>query len=334
GVSPDNISIYIAYGTHLPQNDDESCRAYGKLYKKYRFIHHDSTDKSVFITKGHTSRGTPIMLRRDIADAGFLITFGAVSHHYFAGYGGGRKLIFPGLGFCKSIYKNHGLFLDQEIQTLAPLCQPGIIQGNPLAEDLAEFESFCPADMAIHGILNSSGEVCDLLVGSGKEHFHNACAEHGKNCEINDNRKYDLVLASCGGYPKDINFIQAHKAVHNAAKFVKDGGQLIILAQCRDSIGSKTFLPWFNAGGFKPAFDRLVQNYQGNGGTALSMMSKTDRINISMITELPDTAAEAINVQKLSFEQAVKMVKNFKDSLAVIPSAALLVNIDGENNVK
>ena len=35
---------------------------------------------------------------------------------------------------------------------------------------------------------------------------------------------YDLVVASAGGYPKDINYIQAHKSIHNAASFVKDGG--------------------------------------------------------------------------------------------------------------
>jgi len=333
GAEPDNISIYIAYGTHSPQND-ESYKVYGDSYKKYRFIHHVCTDESIFIYKGRTSRGTPVMVRKDIADASFVITFGAISHHYFAGYGGGRKLIFPGLGFRKSIYKNHGLFLDKELQTLAPLCQPGIIHGNPLAEDLAEFESFCPAHMAIHGILNSSGDVCDLMLGKGTEHFYKACAEYGKNCEVNESRRYDLVIASCGGYPKDINFIQAHKAVHNAAKFVKVGGHLIVLAQCRDSIGSKTFLPWFDAGGFKPSFDRLAQNYEGNGGTALSMMSKTGRINISMVTELLDDDTETINVLKISLEQAVNMVKDCKDSLAVIPNASLLVNINGENNVK
>ena len=116
-------------------------------------------------------RGTSVLIRRDIVETGFLITFGAVSHHYFAGYGGGRKLIFPGLGHKASIYHNHGLFLDRKRQTLSPYCQSGVLDKNPLAEDLAEFETFCPADMAIHGILDSRGQVCDLLPGAGTDHF-------------------------------------------------------------------------------------------------------------------------------------------------------------------
>ena len=152
------------------------------------------------------------------------------------------------------------------------------MDGNPLAEDLAEFETFRPADLAVHGILDGGGHVCDLLPGVGIDHFRRACAEYGKNCETTCTDRFDLVIASCGGYPKDINFIQSHKAIDNAAKFVRNGGSLIVLAECPDGVGSKTFLPWFEMGDWEKAFNRLAANYEGNGGTALSMMSKLQRI--------------------------------------------------------
>ena len=60
--------------------------------------------------------------------------------------------------------------------------------------------------------------------------FLEACETHGKNCEIPP-AAFDIVVASCGGYPKDINFIQSHKAVHNAAMFVRDGGLLLLYAE-------------------------------------------------------------------------------------------------------
>jgi len=329
GTSPGHISIFIAYGTHARQSEEESHAIYGNPYKKYRFIHHQCTDESLFIHMGKTSRGTPIMIRKDILKARFLITFGAISHHYFAGYGGGRKLIFPGLGFQKAIYHNHSLFLDKKARTLAPYCQPGILEKNSLAEDLAEIEGHRSADMSIHGILNSQGEICDLLTGNGLSHFKRACSEHGKYFEISENRIYDLVIASCGGYPKDINFIQTHKALHNAAKFVKTGGTLILIAQCRDGIGSKTFLPWFEIKSKKKAFNRLAADYKGNGGTALSMMSKTERIQICMLTGLEDNVTKKIGVHRISADQAVTMVKNCSGSLAVIPNASLMVKING-----
>ena len=113
--------------------------------------------RTVLRNSGRTGRGTPIRFRRDLLEASAIITMGAVSHHYFAGYGGGRKLIFPGCGERQAIYKNHGLYLDGAAETIAEGCQPGILDGNPLAEDLFEIEDRLPADLAIHGILDSHG---------------------------------------------------------------------------------------------------------------------------------------------------------------------------------
>ena len=329
GADPDRITVFIAYGTHAPQTDKECLEAYGDVYQNVRFVHHDCTDDKCFVNSGTTSHGTSVLIRRDIVDTGFLITFGAVSHHYFAGYGGGRKLIFPGLGHKASIYHNHGLFLDRKRQTLSPSCQSGVLDKNPLAEDLAEFETFCPADMAIHGILDSRGQVCDLLPGAGTDHFKNACAEHGKHCEVSVTGDYDLVIASCGGYPKDINFIQSHKAIEHTSKFVRNDGMLIILAECQDGVGSKTFLPWFEMGSWKKAFDRLAQNYEGNGGTALSMMSKLKRIRILMVTQLSDSVCKTIGVENISMDQAKLLVEQSTGSVAAIPNAGILVRIPG-----
>ena len=325
GASKANITVYIAYGTHPRQTENESYELYKDTYKNYRFIHHDCRENDIFAKLGETMRGTPVYMRRDIIDSSFIITFGAISHHYFAGYGGGRKLIFPGLGRLDDIYKNHGLFLDKQNSVLSVSCLPGVLDGNPLAEDLAEYETFRPADLSIHGIVDSRGNVCDLLPGSGKDHFKKACREHGKNCEIETDKNYDLVIASCGGYPKDINFIQSHKAVHHASMFVKDRGKLIVLAKCSDGIGSKTFLPWFELGTWKKAFDRLSKNYQGNGGTALSMMSKLRRINISMVTELDDAICRTIGAKKITMNQAREHVERFSGSIAAITHAGLLV---------
>lgn len=327
GAEPDRMTMFIAYGAHPPQTDKECRTAFGDTYQNIRFIHHDCLDNNDFENLGQTTRGTPVLIRRDIIESGFLVTFGAISHHYFAGYGGGRKLIFPGLGHRISIYHNHGLFLDEQFQSLSPSCQSGVLDGNPLAEDLAEFETFCPADFAIHGILDSHGNVCDLLPGVGPDHFHKACAEHGKNCEIASAQQYDLVIASCGGYPKDINFIQSHKAIDNAAKFVRDGGSLIILAECNEGVGSKTFLPWFKIRSWKEAFKRLSEKYEGNGGTALSMMSKLQRINISLVTDLNDSSSKTIGFEKISMDKAINLVKQTTGPIAAIPNASLLVKV-------
>jgi len=325
GMDPAKLKIIISYGTHPRQSDEECRQAYGEIYDRYSFIHHDCQFDG-FKELGHTGRGTPIRFRRNMLEASAIITMGAVSHHYFAGYGGGRKLIFPGCGERDAIYKNHGLYLDGAAGTVAKGCQPGILADNPLAEDLFEIEEKLPADLALHGILDSHGHLCNLLLGKGRESFLEACNLHGQNCEITSST-FDIVVASAGGYPKDINFIQSHKAIHNAAMFVRDGGLLLVYGECRDGIGSKTFLPWFEMGSFNAAFRELSRHYQGNGGTALAMMTKLQRIRIGMITSLDDEICNLIGMEHWTHDRVSAYFGDQvgDEPIAFIPNASLTV---------
>ena len=73
------------------------------------------------------------------------------------------------------------------------------------------------------------------------------------------------------------------------------------------------------------AFDHLVNNYQGNGGTSLSMMDKTSRINLFIKTDLDDKVCRKIGMQKIETAMIQTMVKDLHD-MAVIDNAGLLIN--------
>lgn len=325
GAKKEHITFYIAYGTHPRQTEEESLHSYGDVYKEYHFIHHDCYDEDAITQRGITSRGTPVKIRRDAIASRLLITFGSITHHYFAGYGGGRKLLFPGLAGRESIYKNHSLFLDRESKRLAKACQPGNLERNPVAEDLKEIDGMMPPKISIHGLLNSRGKVVDLLVGNSYEDFEEACRVHDSYYRSGLEESYDLVIASSGGYPKDINFIQAHKSIHNAAAFVKNGGRLIILSECIDGIASKYFLKYLESGSFDKAYTMLDMNYEGNGGTALSMMTKTERIHITMMTALDDQLCKLLNVTRADKGMIQDILNEEKGNVAVIENASLLL---------
>ena len=112
GIQSSDITFHIAYGTHAPQTEEECLASYGETYKQFQFVHHNSRAREDFQTLGNTSRGTSIRIARRVLQHDLLISFGAILHHYFAGYGGGRKLLFPGLAAYESILENHRLFLD------------------------------------------------------------------------------------------------------------------------------------------------------------------------------------------------------------------------------
>ena len=319
------FQIIIAYGTHPRQSDKESSHTYGSLYRSWPFTHHDCSDSALFTELTVTSSGTPVRFRKELIDASCIITMGPICHHYFAGYGGGRKLIFPGCGEREAIYRNHSLFLDHSSGILSPSCQAGNLPGNPVAEDLFEIESNLPAHLAIHGIPDSHGNMCDFLIGSGREIYLEACNRHAAHFEI-DMPPVDTVVASCGGFPKDINFIQSHKAIHSSAGFVRDRGRLIVFARCPDQIGSQTFLPWYSSDGFSGAFERLNRHYEGNGGTALAMMNKTRRIEIALVTELDQNFCAKLGVSKLTHKEAEALLQTSSGRTVWIPNASLLVN--------
>ncbi|MBU1544755.1 MAG: DUF2088 domain-containing protein [Proteobacteria bacterium] len=325
GITQDQITFFIAYGTHARQTDAQCLDVYGDVFREYRFVHHDSSDVSLFADCGVTKKGTRIRIRKDILQSDLVISFGALSHHYFAGYGGGRKLLFPGLGYTPDIYQNHSLFLDKKNCRLSFGCCPGELENNPLARDLEEIDGYIQSHrISIHGILDSSARVCQLIVGKTWQDFTDACQTLDSFYRFKSPRKYGLVLASCGGYPRDINFIQAHKAVNNAAMFVKDGGILAVLAQCPDGIGSQTFLEYFDYADFHAAFDVLEKEYRGNGGTALSMMTKTARINIFLKTDLDDTICKAMGTGKIEEKAIAALVEKFENDMACIKNASLL----------
>ena len=324
GVPWNQITFFIAYGTHARQSEEESLAAYGPIYHEYPFIHHTSTAPTRFIELGRTSRGTPVRIRADLLTADLIITIGAISHHYFAGFGGGRKLLFPGLGEQQAIYANHRLFLDSTRQALAPGCRPGQLINNPLAEDLAEIEAMLPPYLAIHGLLDSHGEVAAYRFGASPADFLAVCREHDALYRAASDRQYALVLASAGGFPKDINLIQAHKALENAAAFVRTNGTLIMLAECTDGIGSSTFLPYFEMGGRQAAFAHLAQQYSGNGGTALAMMAKTERIRIAMVTTLDPLVCRRIGINAINAEEAARF-GNTSQKTAIITNASMLI---------
>ena len=329
GMDGDKLRIIIAYGTHPRQSDEECLQGYGEVYDNYSFVHHDCRDNDSFKELGRTSKGTPIRLRHDLLEASAIVTMGPICHHYFAGYGGGRKLIFPGCGEREAIYANHGLYLDNSAKTMATGCQPGVLEDNPLAGDLFEIEEKLPAHLSIHGILDSHGNLCNLLLGQGRDVFLSACELHGRNCEVTS-PIFNTVVASCGGYPKDINFIQSHKAIHNAAMFVQDGGLLLMYCECADGIGSETFLPWFEKESFAAAFKELSLSYEGNGGTALATMAKLQRIRIALVTSLSVQICRLVGVERWSHDQVSAHLASLgkEESICFIPNASLTVKKD------
>jgi len=318
------ITFFIAYGSHPKQSDAESRAAYGAYYSSYKFIHHDAR-KAGFQDFGRTKSGTPVLINENLfGDHDLVITYGSISHHYFAGFGGGRKLLFPGLASYSGILHNHSLFLDFATKSLEENCQSGVLDGNPLAMDLKEIYEKLPPTLGIHTILNPLGEVCEIEAGLDYATFEKACKTYSKYYKIAPQKKYDLMLTSAGAYPKDINFIQAHKSIHSASSFVKKGGTLLILAECADGIGNRKLLEMFRRNDWNKIFPETREEYENNTGTVLAQLEKSSRIQICMITSLNKETCDTLGVKKTDHREAQELITAHKGSMGIIEHAGII----------
>jgi len=87
-------------------------------------------------------------------------------------------------------------------------------------------------------------------------------------------RKRELVIVSCGGYPYDINLIQAHKSLDMAAHACTDGGTIVLLAECRDGLGHPTFLNWFEEKRLARARDPATQRLRSKRSNRMVITHK------------------------------------------------------------
>jgi nickel-dependent lactate racemase len=297
-ISHYKITILLANGSHVAHSGDEVEDIVGPEIKgKIRILEHDARNAAELKYFGKTDAGTPVWLNKHVVGPRNLIVLGTVVHHYFAGFGGGPKMIMPGCAGYETIRANHALTIDPVSRDIHPGCRCGSVAGNPLQLDITDTLQMANVRIsaAFTAILNNDGDIIDLFCGDINQTHMAACEAVDGLYRADIEKPADLVIASCGGFPKDINLIQAHKTIYNAFHAVKPGGVLIILAECSQGIGSQTFMDYFNDGS-EEMIDRLLTNYTLNGTTALSISQKCKNAKVILISSLDETTVRHIGM--------------------------------------
>ncbi len=331
GIRDGEITVIFGLGLHRSQTPSEQEGLLGKeAAGRVRFEDHDARASDlVFI--GETSWGTPYFLNRRVAEADRVILTGAVTLHYFAGFGGGRKALLPAVAGFESCVANHLLVLNPGGGGRHPLSRTAQLEGNPVHEDLVEAARMRPPDFILNTVLNSSGEL--LFVGAGDwEKAHEAgCQFFREHNLVAIREKADLVVLSAGGYPKDLNCVQAHKSLEHAASALRDGGVMIATCECRDGMGDPDFYKWFRHKKLDEFERALREGYEIRGQTAYSWTLKSKNFNIIFISSLRDEEVREMGMTPAaSLAEALSLAQEHlgKDySAYVIPNAASVLPV-------
>lgn len=292
GVSPTDITIIFATGIHRPTTATEKQELLTPfITQRIKITDHDAFDEKQLTLLGQTERGTPVEVNRALTEFTHVILTGGVGFHYFAGFTGGRKSVCPGLASATTIEATHMLAFDFERGGRRAGVGTGLLEGNAVHEECERVAALIAPAFSLNAIVDEQGRATQVFAGHWRTAHLEACNWYLSEHSMRIAEKRDFVIASCGGYPYDINLIQAHKTLDMAAKACKDGGTIILLAECRDGLGRSDFLKWFESPNAAALEDRLRTSYEVNGQTAWSLLTKGEQFRLVLVSQLADEDA-------------------------------------------
>ena len=298
GVKNEDITIIFACGTHRPVTDEEARRLLGEeIVRKIKYVSHNCSAKDHVYVGTTKTHGTKVYLNRIFVEADVKILTGDVGLHYYAGYGGGRKSILPGISSCETIQHNHAMLLHKNAHT-------GILEGNPIHEDMMEAAELAKIDFILNVVLNSKGEIVRAFAGDWRKAFYEGVKLVDEMYKVPVERKADIVVVSCGGHPFDIDLYQAYKAVDGALEVIKRGGVIVWVAECSEGYGNQVFYEWMKKYGTVKEVERAIKRkFKLGGHKAYYLLKALEKAKIILVSVMPDYYA--MDIFKLRTSRSV-----------------------------
>jgi lactate racemase len=312
GFSPPTISLIIATGTHLPMPPSEFSKILPpEIIARYPIFSHDA-DAADLVDLGVSSRGTPIFVNRRFMDADVRIVLGNIEPHHFMGFSGGVKTAAVGLAGRSTINSNHALLPH-------PLAKTGHYADNPMRQEVEEIGKRIGVHFALNAVMNNNKEIVKVIAGDPVAVMELGIHLARSICQVSVNHTYDLVIASAGGHPKDINLYQSQKALTHAALLAKDKGIVILLAACPEGAGSSGYEKFMEGiTSFPEVFERFKsQGFEVGPHKAFLVARDASRVNVYLYSSMLPT-----QVKKLLLNPVVNLQYTIQEILKSLPSSA------------
>ncbi|MBU1427646.1 nickel-dependent lactate racemase [bacterium] len=304
GIIKENIIFMVATGIHRSNSREEIKEMFGEnIFSAYKFINHDCDDPHLK-NLGKLKSGNKLWVDPIVSDIDFIITTGVIVPHYFAGFSGGRKSILPGICGRKTIEANHARMVSSDSRA-------GNLKGNPVHQEMQEAAEKVGVDFNINVVTDENHQIVEIVAGellTSWQYGVEVCKQI-YFCPIK--KKADIVIASAGGYPKDINVYQAQKALENACHAVKPGGTIILLAECTEGYGEPTFEKWIEeANTPDDIIKRLKNKFVLGGHKAYSIAKLTKEVEVILISSLPpEKVRKLFFIPMENISQATEYIK-------------------------
>lgn len=301
GIPDEDILILCATGTHRRQTEEEHISLVGEdLYHRIRFLDHQCDEKEHLTYMGTTSRGTPVWLNSYAMACDKIILTGGVVYHFLAGFGGGRKSVVPGIAGRETINTNHNNALNHGLGSGSNprVCNGNMGEDNPFHSDLMECAAFAKPAYLLNVIVDDNYQIVGAFAGDWRE-AHKAAAKVVEQLDgVSIPRRAPLVIASAGGFPKDINLYQTSKSLSNALAAVAPGGTMILLSQCREGFGDPDCEAQICAYDTMEEREKALRADFSIGGFVGFLFAETsENYHLILVTDIPKERFERTKIQ-------------------------------------
>lgn len=328
GVKDADMVIVFALGTHRLMTKEEMTEAVGaEVAGRIRMVNSNAKEKNDFDYIGTTTRGTPVWINKELCQVDHIIMTGTIVHHYFSGYGGGRKAILPGCAYWETVRHNHSFMLDARAGL-------GKTTGNPVYEDQMEGVALFAKGRSLflfNAILNAKHEFLKIFAGDYVLAHQEACKFVDEVYGVEISQEADIVIASCGGYPKDINVYQMQKTMDNAQLAVRKGGVVIMVAECAEGSGSPILEDTCRKLGSAKAIEKeLEEHFEIGANKAYAVTRLMEKADYILVTALDKTMAKEMlfagaedSIEAALAQAIAKVGPNYR--MILMPSGSLTV---------
>jgi len=231
-VPREKITLINAVGTHRSNTQEELEAMLGRgILQNYRVIQHCPKDRESMVHLGKSGFGNEVWINKDFMQANVKILTGFIEPHFFAGFSGGPKAVLLGVASFESILKNHAAPMID-----SPNATWGVTEENPIHQEMSEIACLVKPNFLLNVTLNKRRDITGVFAGDWKQAHAQGCA-FARKCVMRPvERPYDVVVTTNSGFPLDMNLYQTVKGMSAAARIVKEGGVIIVAAECSDGV--------------------------------------------------------------------------------------------------
>jgi nickel-dependent lactate racemase len=236
GISNDHIRFIMALGMHGAADRVDFVKKLGEdVVEQFPVYNHNPFGYLTHV--GDTSRGTPVHINSEFMACDLRIAIGCIVPHPITGFGGGPKIILPGIAGFNTIRYNHTLhprFLTEQGQTAvedqpSPSAGWGKLKGNVPQLDAEEAAKLAGLNVKIDAILNGRCQTSGLSVGDVSKAFNAGVKRATKVYATQTPKDVDIVVANTFAKSNE-----AGLAMWLAERTVREDGTVVLIANAPD----------------------------------------------------------------------------------------------------